>query len=272
MSANRLSADLILKHLATHFLGRNLVYLPETASTNADARRLAAAGAPDGTVVVAEYQSAGRGRLERRWVAPPGSSLLASVLLRPDLAPYRAQRLTMLAGLAAADAIEAETGLHAGLKWPNDLLIGERKVGGILTEVDVSGERLSYAVLGIGLNVNLDPAALPGELLERATSLSAELGREVDRLSLLLALLALLEKRYIALGAGAADLHREWAGRLVTVGREVVVSAGDGEWWGVAEGVDDDGALLVRPPGGEARRVVAGDVRPRATPEAPPRL
>jgi BirA family biotin operon repressor/biotin-[acetyl-CoA-carboxylase] ligase len=169
----------------------------------------------------------------------------------------------MLCALAAADAIEAETGLHAGLEWPNDLLIGERKVGGVLTELELSGEALSYAVVGLGLNVNMGPDALPGPPAAPATSLSAELGRPVDRPALLLALLARLDERYLGLESGGAGLQREWAGRLVTIGRPVVVSGGDAEWTGVAEGVDDDGALLVRRPGGKLARVVAGDVRLR---------
>jgi BirA family transcriptional regulator, biotin operon repressor / biotin---[acetyl-CoA-carboxylase] ligase len=259
--ADQLSAELIERALSTQFVGRHVLYLATAGSTNDEARRLAMAGAPDGTLVVADYQSAGRGRLDRRWEAPPGSSLLLSLLFRPALALERVQQLTMLCGLATAEAIEAETGLAAGCKWPNDLVINERKVAGILTELELSGERLAYVVVGIGLNVNLDPAVLPGPLLARATSLAAELGRPVTRLPLLLALLARVETRYQALSAGTADLHREWASRLVTLGRPVTVADGETEWMGMAEGVDNDGALLVRPPGGEPRRVVAGDVR-----------
>lgn len=256
-----LSAEAIRGRLRTRLVGRALVALPRTGSTNEEARRLAAEGAPDGTIVVTDYQWAGRGRLDRRWEAPPGSSLLLSVLLRPPLAAHQAGQLTMLCGLAVAEAVEVETGLHPGIKWPNDVLIGGRKAGGILTELELAGEHLSWAVVGIGLNVNLDPRALSGPLIERATSLSAELGRPVDRLALLLTLLARLDERYLALRAGAPDLAREWAARLVTLGRTVLVSDGGGQWSGVAEGVDADGALLVRPPGGEARRVIAGDVR-----------
>jgi BirA family biotin operon repressor/biotin-[acetyl-CoA-carboxylase] ligase len=236
------------------------LYLPYTGSTNDDARRLAVAGAPDGSLVLADYQSAGRGRLDRSWDAPAGSGLLLSLLFRPALAARDIQHLTMLCGLATADAIEAQLGLRAGLKWPNDVLIGERKVGGILTEVELDGEHVEFVIVGIGLNVNLDVAALPGPLLARATSLSAELGRPVARLPLLLALLAGIEARTIALLSGGAGPHREWSARLVTTGRPVVVDTGEGEWTGIAEGVDEDGALLVRPPGGEPRRVIAGDV------------
>jgi len=166
----------------------------------------------------------------------------------------------MMCGLATADAIEAETGLAAGLKWPNDLLIGDRKVGGILTEVELHGEQVDFAVVGIGLNVNLDVAALSGPLLARATSLSVDLGRPVARLPLLLALLSRVDARYISLRTNGARLHEEWAARLRTTGRPVVVATGESEWTGIAEGVDEDGALLVRAPGGELRRVLAGDV------------
>ena len=134
-----LSAKAIVEGLDTQFVGRNPVYLPTVGSTNDEARRLAQAGAPEGTLVIADCQTAGRGRLDRRWEAPPGSSLLLSLLFRPPLAPHQVQQLTMVCGLAVVDAIEAATGLRAGLKWPNDVLIGEAKAGGILTEIVLAG-------------------------------------------------------------------------------------------------------------------------------------
>lgn len=263
-SSDSLSLEAIQAGLHTRIIGQSLLYLSTTGSTNDDARRLARVGAPDGTLVVADWQRAGRGRLARQWLAPAGSSLLLSVVLRPPLAPHQAQRLTMVCALAAADAIEAETGLRSGLKWPNDLLLGSAKVGGILTELELDGERLAYAIVGLGLNVNLEPAALPAGLVARATSLSAELGRPVARLPLLLALLTRLEARYVALGEDPGALQAEWAARLVTLGRDVTVGAGDAQWEGIAEGVDHDGALLVRRADGRLVRVVAGDVMLRA--------
>lgn len=255
----RLSSERIRQGLDTVFVGQNLVYLPETGSTNDEARRLARAGAPEGTLVIAEFQKAGRGRLARRWQAPPGSSLLLSLLFRPSLKPHQAQRLTMICGLAVTDAVHAETGLDAGLKWPNDVVFEGGKAGGILTEVEFAGQRIDSAVVGIGLNVNLDPGRLPGDLLMPATSLARECRRGVARLPLLWALLRAVETRYVALEEGHSP-HGEWAERLVTVGQRVMVSGMGAVLEGEAEGVDADGALLVRLADGRLEKVVAGDV------------
>jgi BirA family biotin operon repressor/biotin-[acetyl-CoA-carboxylase] ligase len=258
-----LSAEKILAGLKTRLVAQNLYCSPEVSSTMDEARRLAEQGAPDGTLVIADYQTAGRGRLDRRWQAPPVSSLLLSFIFRPAIASHQVQQLTMLCGLALAESVEAETGLPVGLKWPNDLEIGGAKVGGILTEIELSGVRVSYAVVGVGLNVNLDPQQLSGPVLTRATSLSAELGRPVARLPLLWAALYAVEARYLALGTGAPGLQVDWAKRLVTLGRTVTISTGDAAREGIAEGVDVDGALLVRRVDGSLERIIAGDVTVR---------
>jgi len=263
MTEDTFSVDRILAGLNTRLVARNLIYLSETGSTMDEARRLAEQGAPDGTLVVTDFQTAGRGRLGRRWQAAPASSLLLSFIFRPRIASHQVQQLTMLCGLALAESVEAETGLPVGLKWPNDLEIGGAKVGGILTEVELSGVRISYALVGIGLNVNLDPQLLSGPVLTRVTSLSFELARTVARLPLLWAVLGAVEDRYLALGTGAPGLHAEWAKRLVTLGRIVTVSTGDTAWEGMAEAVDADGALLVRRVDGSLERIIAGDVTMR---------
>jgi BirA family biotin operon repressor/biotin-[acetyl-CoA-carboxylase] ligase len=259
---NTLSASKIQAGLDTRFIGRTVVYGAEIGSTNDEAKRMARAGAPEGTLVIADYQSRGRGRLDRDWVAPPGSGLLMSLVFRPALAAHQVQRLTMLCGLAVADAIELQTGLQVGLKWPNDAVVAGRKVGGILSEIEFEGPRVSFGVVGIGMNVNLDPALLPAELALTATSLSRELGAEVARLPLLQALLKKIEKRYSTLGT-AQSLHSEWAARLVTLGKPVTVSGTIPALEGVAEGVDKDGALLVRLADGRLEKVLAGDVSVR---------
>jgi BirA family biotin operon repressor/biotin-[acetyl-CoA-carboxylase] ligase len=251
-----------LDGLPTEFVGRNFVYRPAIGSTNDEARRLARAGAPEGTLVVANYQTSGRGRLDRRWEAPPGSSLLMSLVFRPHLAPHQVQRLTMICGLAAIDAIEAETRLQVGLKWPNDLVVAGAKLGGILTEIELDGSRVDHVVVGMGLNVNLDPGQLPKDLLVAATSLSQVLGRKVLRLPLLRELLRAIEVRYKALQAGQLP-QAEWAARLVGLWQPVAISAIDSRLEGVAEGVNDDGALLVRLPDGRLETILVGDVTPR---------
>jgi len=174
----------------------------------------------------------------------------------------------MICGLAAVDAIESETGLVAGLKWPNDIVVGGAKAGGILTEIGLRGDRVDYAVVGIGLNVNLDPAQLPGDLLMAATSLSHLRGEPVARLPLLRALIHAVEARYLALQAGYSPVG-EWAERLVTLGQAVTAAVGSAVIQGVAEGVDPDGGLLVRSADGCLRTILAGDVTLRGQGHAP---
>ena len=261
--------------LSTRVFGCRLVYLSSTRSTNDVAKGTAAQGAPEGTVILAEEQSAGRGRLGRRWLAPPGTCILCSILFRPDLPPTQAQRLTMLCSLAAADAIAQVAGLQVSIKWPNDLVVKSpisnlqspiptlhspswKKLAGVLTETGLTGERLDFAVVGIGINVNVEPEVLP-TLAPDATSILAETGRPVDRVALLAALLGGVERRYGALQAGVSP-HREWAARLATLGQPVEVTTSEGALRGVAESVNEDGALVLRTPGGALRRLLAGDV------------
>jgi BirA family biotin operon repressor/biotin-[acetyl-CoA-carboxylase] ligase len=251
--------------LTTRTFGRRLVVLPRTASTNDVAKEMAARGAPEGTVVLADEQTAGRGRLGRRWQAPPGTCLLCSLLFRPAMRPAQVPRLTMLCSLAGADAVASVAGVAVTLKWPNDLIVQSqisdpayRKLAGVLTETGVVGERVGYAVVGMGINVNVTPEAL-STLGPDATSILAETGRPVDRALLLAALLAGVEARYGRLWAGESP-HAEWVRRLATLGRRVEVQTAEGALVGLAEAVDEDGALLLRAPDGELHRLLAGDV------------
>jgi BirA family biotin operon repressor/biotin-[acetyl-CoA-carboxylase] ligase len=251
--------------LTTAWLGRAYRYAAELDSTNDQMKRWAAEGAPQGAVLLADYQSAGRGRLDRRWDAPQATSLLLSVLLRP--AGWPAERgawLTMLAGLAVAEAIKAVAGLPARLKWPNDVLIEHdgqwRKVCGLLLDATLDGERLATAIVGIGLNVNV-PAGDLAAFATPATSLLAAGGRPVARRPLLAALLARLEHAYDAADAGQSPAAA-WSARLQTLGQAVTVSAAGSAvpLAGVAEGVDEWGRLLVRDAAGRRHTITAGDV------------
>ena len=255
---SELSVESIKRGLKTDFIGRSIVYYSSIGSTNDLLKELAAQGAPEGTLVIADEQTAGKGRQGRRWLAPPGTGLLLSLLFCPDLAPSQAQRLTMICSLAIADAVEGLTGLSVGLKWPNDIFIRGKKAGGILTESGTTGGRLDYVIVGMGLNVNLAISALP-ELIGMATSLSQELGREVSRLELLWEILEGIEARYKSLRKGELP-HGEWAARLINLGRQVQVTTPHGVLAGWAEGVDADGALILRTPGGQRQRILAGDV------------
>jgi BirA family biotin operon repressor/biotin-[acetyl-CoA-carboxylase] ligase len=266
MSVSDLNASLIRNALTTQHLGHPVLFCSVVDSTMDEARRLIArnspAGLPDGTLLVADEQTGGRGRLQRSWWAPPASSLLLSLVFRPPLAPHQAQRITMICSLAVCDAIFERSGLSPQVKWPNDVLIDGRKVCGILTELDLVGSHLDYVIVGIGINVNVDLAAAP-PLMSPATSLLAETGHTTSRLELLIALLANLERRYAALQDGHS-FHQEWASRMATLGEQVEVAGGSERWTGVAVGVDSDGALLVRTDDGDTQRILAADVTLRS--------
>lgn len=253
-----LRPERIREGLATKFVGQEIVYLEKVGSTNEVAKGLVDKGAPEGTLVIAEEQTTGRGRRGRRWVAPAGTSLLFSLLLYPDLTLEEVPRLTMVASLAAAEAIESVTGLPVRFKWPNDILIRDKKAGGVLTEVGVTGERLDYVVVGVGLNVNWDPSEVV-ELAGKATSLSEELGREVSRLDLLQRLLLHMEKGYLRLQEGYSP-HQVFTSRLANLGHKAKVVTPEGEVEGVVEGVDAQGALLLRKDDGTRVRVTMGEV------------
>ena len=254
--------------LTTRVFGHNLVILPRTDSTNTVAKALAIQGAPEGTVVAADEQTAGRGRLGRRWLAPPRTCLLCSILFRPDLSPGQSQGLTALCTLAASDAVQAVAELRTWLKWPNDLMIKSpgsslhpplwQKLAGVLTETGMTDARLEFVIVGIGVNVNVSREALP-TLAADATSILAEVGQQADRAVLLATLLAGVERRYDALQAGESP-HQEWIARLATLGQTVQVTTSTGVATGVAESVSEDGALLLRTPDGALHRLLVGDV------------
>jgi BirA family biotin operon repressor/biotin-[acetyl-CoA-carboxylase] ligase len=265
------SPEAIRAGLETKWVGQTVFYWPAIGSTNDELKRLADEGAPEGSLAITDRQLAGRGRLGRRWVAPAGSSLLTSLLFRPTFLPAtRAQQLTMICSLAAADAVTEVTGLRPALKWPNDLLLNGKKLAGVLTELGFGGEgassgnTLTWGVVGVGLNVNVDFNArafghdLP-DLAQTAISLAMALGRPVPRLPLLHRYFIGVERRYEALKAGHSP-HQEWAARLATLGQPVIASTPEGACQGVAEDVDEAGALLLRRSDGGAVRVLAGDV------------
>lgn len=254
--------------LTTRTFGRNLIALQQTGSTNDEAKELARQGADEGTVVVADEQLAGRGRLGRSWLAPPGTCLLCSILFRPLLHPTQASWLTMICSLAAADGAKLVGGLSVSLKWPNDLIVlagttgdcGWRKLAGILTETALVGDRVEFAVVGIGININVPAEMLP-DLSPEATSILAETGRRASREELLAKTLEGIETRYERLRKGESPFS-EWSSRLATVGRQVEVVTSQGVLAGLAEGVTEDGELLLRATDGTLHHLAAGDVTP----------
>ena len=256
--------------LATRRVGRPVLHYDRVPSTMPLASELAAAGAEDGTTILAEEQTAGRGRRGRAWVAPRGSAILCSIVFRPPLAPDGLFALAASVGLGICAGIERATSLRPLVKWPNDLLLGGRKLAGLLVTSRLAGGSLDHAVAGFGLNVNLRPEEVPAGGLA-ATSLAAELGRPVDRLALLAAVLEGIDAAYDLLWRGELDrLHAAWRARLAGRGETIRVETEGGTVEGIFEDVDADGALRVAGAEGPVR-LLAGDVilGPRSVGDAP---
>ncbi|HWI60597.1 MAG TPA: biotin--[acetyl-CoA-carboxylase] ligase [Symbiobacteriaceae bacterium] len=262
----------VLPGLTTRTFGRTYEYRESVGSTNDVAKQMARAGAPEGLLVVADEQTAGKGRLGRAWTTPKGTALAMSLLLRPQLPPTQAPRVTLVAAVAVAEAVRAVTGLPVGIKWPNDLQLAGRKFCGILTEMEAEIERVNFVVCGMGMNVNLPREVLPAEFRESATSLMAEQGAPLARAPLIQAIMSRFEAVYADLIAGRFDAVLDrWRKLSITLGQPVRVLSvsGDPTLEGVAEAVDEDGALLVRESAtGKLHRVVAGEVslRPATAP------
>lgn len=232
---------------------REIRWYPEVTSTSDLAATWAEHGAAEGAVVIADAQSAGRGRYGRSWASPPGAGLYLSTVLKPAAAML--PLLTIAAGVAVAEGIERAAGLRTSLKWPNDVLVGDRKLAGLLAEVVAA----NTAILGIGINVM--PGSYPADVAARATSLEAELGRAIDRGLLFVEVLASFASHYEGLkGVPAGALLDSWRRRAAaTLGREVTWMVAGRQLRGVAENIDDRGALLVRTPAG-IERIISGEV------------
>lgn len=255
---DRLTATELTWNLGTQRVGRRIHAYDTTDSTMDIAHRLAAAGEPDGSVVVAEGQTQGRGRVGRAWVSPKGKGIYASVILRPSVPIAQVSQITLVMAVAAATAVQRQTGLKPQIKWPNDLLIGPRKLAGILTELNAELNRVRYVVVGIGMNVNSSRAQLPAN----STSLAEEQGEPVDRIELARALLVELDRCYGRfLEQGLEPLLEEWRGFAAFLGRRIRVAlAGDRTVDGQAVDVDSNGTLLVRTDTGIMESVSAGEV------------
>ncbi|MDQ3696195.1 MAG: biotin--[acetyl-CoA-carboxylase] ligase [Chloroflexota bacterium] len=257
--------------MSRRIIGRRIVRFDTIGSTMDEAARLGDDGEPEGTIVTAAEQSAGRGRGGRAWLAPPRTALLCSVLLRPAVPPARLPVLSLVIGVATAEAIEATTGLSCHLKWPNDIWLGQddaaRKVSGILVTSRLTAHGIAYAVAGVGINVNARPEALPPE----ATSLRAATGTNIDPETLLASLIDRLNHAYDAYRAsnGRPGLD-DWRQRAALLGEPVSVQDGDTDHLGMFAGIDHDGALLLVDASGRTRRIIAGELTrgPRSLPLA----
>ena len=251
-----LDINRIRNRLAGCIIGHSINLYETLESTMDEAKRLAEDGAPEGIVVAVEEQTAGRGRFERSWMSEPGKDLLFSAILRPEAA--QAPYINMAAALTVCRTVGEAAGLDAYIKWPNDVKLAGRKVSGILVESTVSRADVEYTVLGVGLNVNSNPAAVP-EIAATATSMYRESGRTFNRSDILIKVLGELDRLYALIRAGRS-MKEEWASRLETLGRRVRVHWQDHTDDGTATGVDEMGNLILTKADGTTKTIVAGEV------------
>lgn len=254
---------LINKHLKTKTFGRVIRFYREVESTNDVAFDLAKEGAAEGTVVIADTQTKGRGRLRRTWISPPGFNLYMSIIFRPLISSKEASILTLVSSIALFETVNSY-GIKCQIKWPNDLLINRRKVAGVLTEMEPDGERVQFVLVGLGINLNMTRGVmndLMGEVSEIATSVMEKLGHEVDRPEFTANLINLLEKWYDEFKSkGKSTILDEWKKRWGDRNKRVSVTIDRTAIEGIAYDLDQNGFLLVRKDNGEIERIIAGDV------------
>lgn len=257
---DRLFPVLLQKDLATNIVGKRIEYRGVTGSTNSDARNLAVRGVPDGTVVVAEHQTKGRGRLDRTWIARPNENILMSVIFYPKIGTSLAFRLTMMASVAIVRAVKKACGVALKIKWPNDLYAGDRKVCGILTEFSADHDMIHYIVVGIGLNVNFNTAR-HSEIRAASTSLMEICGHELSRVLLLKVILAELDGLYQSFSETRGEgLDAVWNAHSLVMDRRVRILSGAEEKIGIARGITPDGHLVISNENGEREEIVCGDL------------
>ncbi len=243
--------------LKTSVIGKAIHYFKETESTNIIAREIASS-VEEGTVVIAESQTGGRGRLGRKWLSPEGGIWL-SIILKPRIQPLYAPRITLLAGVAVAKTIRS-IGLQARIKWPNDVLINGKKVCGILTEIGAEMDMVDYCVVGIGIDANVDTESFPEEFRESSTSLKKELGHEINRVEFVQRLLEEFEILYLKFqNEGFPSILEEWRNMSATIGEWVKITTQTRTVYGEAIGVDNEGALILETSDGQLEKIVAGN-------------
>jgi BirA family biotin operon repressor/biotin-[acetyl-CoA-carboxylase] ligase len=247
--------------LKTKWMGKTIHYFPTVDSTNSKAYQLALNGAEEGEVVIAESQEKGRGRLGRNWFSPPFLNLYLSIILRPKIPPHQAPLITLMAAVATADAIRKFSGLAPSIKWPNDILLRNRKIAGLLNEIHSEMDRIHFVILGIGINLNMDAKMFSKEIRNVATSLKREMGEMISRKDFIQKLLQELEDWYtIFLKEGSAPVLEAWRKWAQIKGKPVKVTSFGETLVGVAVDIDSDGALILETKNGERKRVVAGDI------------
>ncbi|MDP3065372.1 MAG: biotin--[acetyl-CoA-carboxylase] ligase [Methanobacteriaceae archaeon] len=264
-SPNLLLPYELQRELNTEYIGRNIHYFPEVDSTNEVAKKLAEEGAVEGTLIIAESQSRGRGRHGKRWLSPEGGVWM-TIILRPDIPPVKAPHLTLLTGVAVAQTLKNEFQLDVGIKWPNDILIGDKKVCGILTEAVADQGELNYVVVGIGIDLNVDLELFPPKLREGATSLQFELEKEVYGVELVQIFLKNFEDIYEKFKEDKfPEILSQWRQLSKTIGKNVEVHKRGRVVHGEAVGITKDGFLILELKDGTLRKVLSGECIHRET-------
>ncbi len=251
--------------LKTENMGKVIHYHDEVDSTNTVLFRLAGNGASEGTAVIADSQTAGKGRLERKWISPPGVNLYISLLFRPSIPARESPLLTFLASIALVESIKKTGAENPCIKWPNDVQLGGKKVAGVLTEMQPKGDSVEFIIVGIGVNINMTRAEINSDMREAAkiaTSIKENLGKDIDRAKFTADLLSEIESWYRTFDKrGKSSILREWTDRWGGTGRRVTVDTAESDVFkGTAEGIDGDGHLLVRKDDDSLIKVIAGDV------------
>ncbi len=249
----------IASGLKIKVIGRDIQLFATIISTNTSAMELASKGAAEGTVVISEMQTGGKGRLGRKWISPKGN-LYLSIILRPSVPTHKAPLITMAGAVAAASAIRSVCRVAAGIKWPNDILVFDKKVCGLLTEMSAEQDRIRHIVLGLGIDVNMRLDELPPDIRSLTTTLAEATGATVDRTALLRQLLRDLDHWYRQFLTQDTSVLEEWKKLNVTIGRRIMVSSTGEQIEGMAQGIDEDGRLIVKQDNGSTRAVAAGDV------------
>ncbi|MBF0329765.1 MAG: biotin--[acetyl-CoA-carboxylase] ligase [Nitrospirae bacterium] len=242
-------------------IGRKIIFLKETGSTNEFADNLVKKGSEEGTVVIADSQTAGIGRHGRSWFSPPGKNLYVSVILKHPLPVNKSGLLSLMAAVASCSALNKFASLKTGIKWPNDVLCNERKLGGILTTLKSSGDFVKHAVLGIGLNINISRDEFPEEISATTTSARIETGAELSRKDIARELLANIDFWYKKLTSGEEeDIISTWTKLSITLGKKVTAKTADGFYSGIAEAIDDKGMLLIRLDDNSLKKISSGEI------------
>lgn len=258
-----LSAEELRDGLASRelIIGREIIFLPSTTSTNSVACGLAEKGQREGAVIIADSQTQGRGRLGRRWISPAGKNLYLSAIIRPALAPADAAVLTLMAAVACVSAIGKASSVPVSIKWPNDLMVSDRKIGGILAEMKTEADSIAYAVIGIGVNINLAAPDFPDDLRTTATSARIETGSLQSRTLHALEIIKALDAWYkVLIRTGKKPIVDSCRSLCSTLGRRVTVASEQAGLTGTAEGIGSDGALVLRLADGTVTKISAGDV------------